>query len=57
MNLDVLLIADTGNQPDLLAWESLPALLEQVSVANMERVKDTVGVNSERDILTLYRHI
>jgi hypothetical protein len=57
MILDVILIADTCNQPDLLAWECLSALFEQVGMTNMERVKHTVGVDSKRDIFTLYRHI
>lgn len=44
--LDVGLLADTGNQVNLLAREALFGLLEQVSMAQVEAVEDTVCVDS-----------
>jgi hypothetical protein len=52
--LDVLLVANSSNQPDLLVGEGSPALLEHVGVADVEGVKHSVRVDSQ-DLLSAHK--
>lgn len=56
VDLDILLVAHTGDEPDFLVWESLPALLEHVGVADVEGVEDAVRVDPDGFILALFTH-
>lgn len=47
MLLDVLLVANSSNEPDLLVGEGSPALLEHVGVADVEGVEHSVRVDSQ----------
>jgi hypothetical protein len=44
--LDIFLVADTRNQPNLLIGKQLFALLKHVRVANVEGIEDTIGIDS-----------
>lgn len=47
MLLDVLLVADTGDEVDLLSGEGFLCLLEHVGVADVEGIEDSIGVDPE----------
>ena len=44
---DILLVADTSNHPDFLTGECFSTLFEDISVSNVEWVKDSISVDSE----------
>lgn len=51
MLFDVLLVADTRNQVDLLPGEGLLGLLEHVGVADVEGIEDSIGVDAKHLLL------
>jgi hypothetical protein len=45
--LNVLLVADAGNEMDLLSREGLLGLFEHIGVADVEGVEHSVGVDPQ----------
>ena len=50
MVLDVLLIANSSDEPNLLVGERSPALLEHVGVTDVEGVEHSVRVHSQHSL-------
>lgn len=50
--LDILLVADTSNQPNLLVGEGFSALLEHVGVADVKGVEDSISIYPQNFLLT-----
>ncbi len=51
MLLDIFLVTDACDKPDLLVGEGFSALFEHVCVTDMERVKNTIGIDSQDFLL------
>jgi len=54
--LDVVLIADSSDEPNFLIRESFSALFKHVGVADVETIEDTVCVNPQDFFLCLVGH-
>lgn len=52
MLLDVLLVTDTCDEMNLLAWKCLSALFKHVRVTNVEGVEYSIRVNPQNFLFT-----